>query len=231
MQDILRLVEEGTAVFEDTNPAVRAGMADSEWSIKFAGQLQPLVAQSDKVMHTGGSGDYLTSRDGIHFDDAGSIGHVDVGGGRTPGPRWDTENNFFFDDVTQRYVGVMRAPRDPRCGIWWPSCLNRCGHNCGGGNLTDPRNGVVSVRAISIIQSANSSFNSEFTDNVVSVHKTPTEQLYSQITFPLHGLYFGIVSKADVYEKPFPVGTFKGKPGVETASCLSFPVLVPSLSW
>ena len=45
-----------------------------------------------------------------------------------------------------------------------------------------------------------------------SVYPSPTEQLYSQVTFPLHGLYFGIVSKADVYEKPFPVGTFNGKP-------------------
>jgi hypothetical protein len=62
------------------------------------------------------------------------------------------------------------------------------------------------------MQSANASFDSEFTDSVVAVHPTPTEQLYSQVTFPLHGIYFGIVSKADVYEKPFPVGKFKGKP-------------------
>ena len=122
-----------------------------------------------------------------------------------------TENNFFFDHTTGRYVGAMRAPRDPHCGIWWPSCLKHC-KSCGAGNLTDQRNGVVSVRAISLMQSANSSFDSEFTDNVVSVNPTPTEQLYSMVTFPSHGLYFGIVSVADVYEKPFPVGTYKGKP-------------------
>eukprot|EP01051_Picozoa_sp_SAG22_P013177 SAG22_NODE_1449_length_4399_cov_6.411860_4_plen_537_part_00 len=255
--DILRFAEEGTAVFEDTNPAVRAGKPDSEWAIKFVGQLNPLEAQSDKVMHSGGSGNYVTSSDGIHFDDdhLGTLGHVDVDGNRRPGARWDTENNFFFDQRTQRYVGVMRAPRDPRCKIWWPTCLQRC-KSCGSGNLTDRQNGLVSVRAISImqvrtkcvwsppsdrmshfpcsmrsdllqngcltdnwcgcvttpVQSANASFESRFTDEVVSVHPTPTEQLYSQVTFPMHGLYFGLVSKADVYEKPFPVGTFKGKP-------------------
>ena len=164
-QDILKLVEAGTAIFEDTNPAVRSGMADSEWSIKFVGQLRPLVAQSNSVMHTGGSGDYLTSHDGIHFTE-GQMGRVDVDGGRTPGARWDTENNFFFDEQTQKYVGTMRAPRDPRCGIWWPTCLRKCGKSCGAGNLTDPRNGVVSVRAISIMQSANSSFGSQFIDQV-----------------------------------------------------------------
>jgi hypothetical protein len=133
--DILRLVEAGTAVFEDTNPAARAGKTDAEWSLKFVGQLSPLVARSDKVMHSGGSGEFLTSADGIHFDSQ-TPGLVVVDGGRTPGARWDTENNFFFDERTQRYVGVMRAPRDPRCGIWWPACLRRC-HSCGAGNLTD----------------------------------------------------------------------------------------------
>jgi hypothetical protein len=105
----------------------------------------------------------------------------------------------------------MRAPRDPHCGIWWPACLKRCS-SCGAGNLTDERNGLVSVRAISLMQSSNGSFDSEFTDNVVSVHPTPTEQLYSMVTFPAHGVYFGLVSVADVYEKPFPVGTYKGRP-------------------
>ena len=81
----------------------------------------------------------------------------------------------------------MRAPRDAQCGIWWPSCLKHC-KSCGAGNLTDQRNGVVSVRAISLMQSANTSFDSEFTDNVVSVNPTPTEQLYSMVTFPSHGL-------------------------------------------
>jgi hypothetical protein len=37
--DILRLVEAGTAIFEDDNPAVRVGKSDEEWSIKFVGQL------------------------------------------------------------------------------------------------------------------------------------------------------------------------------------------------
>ena len=38
-----------------------------------------------------------------------------------------------------------------------------------------------------------------FTDNVVVTgFSSPTEQLYSQVTFSLHGLYFGIVSNADV---------------------------------
>jgi hypothetical protein len=32
------------------------------------------------------------------------------------------------------------------------------------------------------------------------------------VTFPLHGIYIGIVSVADVYRQPFPVGRFKGKP-------------------
>ena len=116
-------------------------------------------------MHSGGSGSYLTSSDGIHFDDL-SMGHVNVDGGRTPGARWDTENNFFFDARTQRYVGAMRAPRDPKCGIWWPTCLKAKCPSCGAGNLTDPRHGVVSVRAVSIMQSANASFDSVFTDNV-----------------------------------------------------------------
>jgi hypothetical protein len=209
--DILRLVEAGTAIFEDTNPAARVGKSEEDWTIKFVGQLDPLKAQSDSVMHAGGSGDYLTSSDGIHFDNLDTMGHVDVDGNRKPGARWDTENNFFFDHSTQRYVGVMRAPRDAHCGIWWPACLKRC-ESCGAGNLTDPRDGVVSVRAVSIMQSANASFDSRFTDNVVAVHPTPTEQLYSQVTFPMHGLYFGLVSKADVYEKPFPVGKYKGKP-------------------
>ena len=208
--DILRLVEAGAAVFQDTNPAARAE-SDADWTIKLVGQLTPLKAQADKVMHSGGNGDYLVSSDGVHFDGLPGVGRVDVDGGRTPGARWDTENNFFFDHSTRRYVGAMRAPRDPRCGIWWPSCLKHC-KSCGAGNLTDQRNGVVSVRAVSIMQSANASFDSEFTDNVVAVQPLPTEQLYSQVTFPMHGLYFGLVGKADVYEKPFPVGTFNGKP-------------------
>eukprot|EP01044_Picomonas_judraskeda_P016698 COSAG03_NODE_3011_length_2287_cov_9.147166_2_plen_327_part_00 len=101
--DILRLVEAGTAVFEDENPAVRAGKSDEEWSIKFVGQLS---MKDDSKMHSGGSGEYLTSSDGRTFDGAGS---VDVDGGRTPGARWDTENNFFFDHSTVRE--------------WLPSCL------------------------------------------------------------------------------------------------------------
>ena len=157
-------------------------MSEADWSIKFVGQLDPLVAQAGSVMHSGGSGDYLTSRDGVHIDSTIGMGHVDVDRGRTPGARWDTENNFFFDHRTSRYVGVMRAPRDPECGIWWPTCLTRCRSRCGAGNLTDPRNGVVSVRAVSIMQSENASFDSEFTDRVVSVHPTPTEQLYSQVS-------------------------------------------------
>ena len=116
----------------------------------------------------------------------------------------DTENNFFFDHTTGRYVGAMRAPRDPHCGIWWPSCLKHC-KSCGAGNLTDQRNGVVSVRAISLMQSANTSFNSEFTDNVVSVNPTPTEQLYSMVTFPSHGLYVPAPPKISLDPVTFPM--------------------------
>eukprot|EP01050_Picozoa_sp_SAG11_P002420 SAG11_NODE_123_length_15805_cov_15.133261_1_plen_194_part_00 len=42
----------------------------------------------------------------------------------------------------------MRAPRDPSCGIWWPSRLKRCGARCGATNLTYPHGGLVSVRAL-----------------------------------------------------------------------------------
>ena len=53
-----------------------------EWSIKFVGQLS---MADDSKMHSGGSGEYLTSTDGRTFDGAGK---VDVDGGRTPGARW-----------------------------------------------------------------------------------------------------------------------------------------------
>ena len=75
-------MEAGTAIFEDDNPSVRAGKSEEEWSIKFVGQLS---MADDSKMHSGGSGEYLTSTDGRTFDGAGK---VDVDGGRTPGARW-----------------------------------------------------------------------------------------------------------------------------------------------
>ena len=44
----------------------------------------------DSKMHSGGSGEYLTSTDGRTFDGAGK---VDVDGGRTPGAR----TNAYLD--------------------------------------------------------------------------------------------------------------------------------------
>ena len=51
---------------------------------------------------------------------------------------------------------------------WGWRCLRHCAR-CGAGNLTNQRHGLVSVRAVSIMQSANASFDSEFTDSVVAV--------------------------------------------------------------
>eukprot|EP00035_Acanthoeca_spectabilis_P028547 m.471214 g.471214 ORF g.471214 m.471214 type:complete len:547 (-) comp30735_c0_seq1:195-1835(-) len=204
--NILTLTESGTAVFEDTNPATMAATPPSEWSLVIAGQL----TFNDSSMHNGGSGWMVRSSDGVHLSSPPT--RINVEGGRTPGARWDTETNGFYDRRTGRYVFAMRAPRDPKCGIWWPLCLGHCA-SCGAGNLTDRDNGLVSVRAVSVMQSAGPELGSLFTDVVAAVNPFPERQLYAQVTFPLPNLqiYIGLVMVADVFkEVQTGPGFFKG---------------------
>ena len=108
--DILRLVEAGAAVFQDTNPAARAE-SDADWTIKLVGQLTPLKAQADKVMHNGGNGDYLVSRDGVHFDGLPGVGRVDVDGGRTPGARRGGIPKTTSSSIIARSATSVRCAR------------------------------------------------------------------------------------------------------------------------
>jgi hypothetical protein len=145
--NILFFDEAGTAAFED------------EGSMVVAGQL----TRNGSSMHAGGSGWYQRSADGINFATK-SPKHMLVPSTPGAGVRWDTQVNFIKDERTQQYVGSLRAPRNPACGIWWPSCINPsaqkrgCSSNssakggCGSAPSVLPSSDLVSVRAIAVVK-------------------------------------------------------------------------------
>ena len=105
--NILLFDEAGTAAFVDDGEIVVAGQ----------------LTLNDTSMHAGGSGWYMRSADGIHFQNPPK--RMSVRSEPNAGARWDTQVNFIKDEQTGEYIGSMRAPRNPKCGIWWPR-LHRC---------------------------------------------------------------------------------------------------------
>ena len=179
----------------------------------------PRERERDRLGYTAQLAGTAVSKDGLTWTDYARVQNPSSSKSVKGTLRFDATASLYYDPRLERYVGSDRAFRPcPACGecpIWWQpqgGCQADLGPTCTAAQCNQ------TVRAIGASLSSSSDFASAAwgaNKEVHADHANPTQQLYSQVSWPFYNVYLGIVS---VFHAGDPHDTWgKGKVHCELA--------------